>query len=342
MFQTPMKRATLTAMLALAVVLPATAQAQLAETPIAQEHGGTLVATYGGWLVWSSYDQSSESWSLVGRAPGSSSIQGLQLASRPIPFDVDLGPDSSGRTVAVYSRCQIEPVARGQTFASYWHRFGRDCRIVKLDLGTGRESTLYRRSGASLIYPTLWRDRLAYVVRGRLPDDLHLEQRVRRDGRTVTTKLGRAPAEETESPYAGPLRLDLYGKNLVFAWQTEVGRCRGPSATDDGRGPFFVSRVYLQRGNLPRRLLDKGCSEDGRTGAVASVDAVTVSDGVVNWVRGTRSDGPEGATYLRRQSLRTGRSTSRVVPSRYTSLAADGRTVYAQADAFRIVAVRVG
>lgn len=124
------------------------------------------------------------------------------------------------------------------------HRAGRGCRIVKLDLNSGRESALYRRSGASPIYPTIWPDRLAYVVRGRSGRDLHLEQRVHRDGRTSTTVLGRAPAERTESSNAGPTRLDLYGKSIpdgVANW-IRVARASG------GQGDISLRRRSLRTG----------------------------------------------------------------------------------------------
>jgi len=330
------------ALATLLVAAPSGAHAQLAETTIAKERGDTLVATYGGWVVWSSYDPISRQWHLVARAPGSVSVERLAVAARPMPFDVDLGPDARGRVAAVYSRCRREPKAFGATFPSYRHRYGRGCRIVKLDLTSKRESTLYKRGGASLIYPTLWRNRLAYVVRGRFNDDLHLEQRVRRDGQTSTTRLGGAPAQRTESPVAGPTRLDLYGKHLVFAWETEVNGCPGPSSTDDGRGPFIVTRVYLPRGSTPRRLLDKGCDDSGKPGAIVVADAPSISGGVVNWIRVARASGGEADIFLRRRSLRTGKTTQRTPASRYQSLAADGRTIYAQAGDFRIVAVRVG
>lgn len=243
--------------------------------------------------------------------------------------------------MAVYSRCTQEPTGFSGGFRYARHRAGRGCRIVKLDLSTGRESTLYRRSGASLIYPTIWRDRLAYVVRGRSGRDLHLEQRVRRDGRTSTTVLGRAPAESTESPNAGPTRLDLYGKHLVFAWENAVNGCPGSDSSDDGYGPYTTTRVYLQRGNTPRRLLDKGCSSSDKPGDVAGADAPSISGGVVNWIRVVRASGGQGDISLRRRSLRTGNTTQRTPPSRWRSLAADGRTVYALASEFRIVAARV-
>lgn len=329
------------ALATLLVAAPTGAHAQLAETTIAQEQQETLVATHGGWLVWSRYEAATDRWFLVARAPGSSAIDRLPVPGRAIPFDVDLGPDSRGNTVAVYSRCTRQPSGH-LALTSYSHRYGRGCRIVKLDLATGREDTLYRRRGASLIYPTIWRDRLAYVVRGRSNDDLHLEQRVRRDGRISTTQLGRAPAQRTESPYAGPTRLDLYGKHLVFAWETEVNGCPGYRIDDRDYGPFIVTRVYLQHGANRRKLLDKGCDHTGRPGAIAVAHAPSISDGVVNWIRVTSTASEEDQVVLRRRSLRTGKTTQRTTASFYRSLAADGRTVYAQDSDYRIVAVRVG
>ncbi len=325
----------------LVLAQPIAADAAIVETEIAEEPGATLVATHGGWVVWSTYDPVGagpscpairapcERWRLVGRAPGSQSITPFAIATRPMAFDVDLGPDDRGRTAAVYSRCQSEP----RSVSGYWrysrHRAGRGCRIVKLDLETGGETTLYRRKGQSLIYPTMWRNRLAYVARRRRPDDLRIELRVTRNGRTTTAELGRGPARRTEFPLAGPLRTDLRGKDLVFAWESQGDTCPSLSADDDAP---TATRVFLQRGAQLRTLLDYGCAERTAPGAVLSAHSVTIAAGVVSWMRATYPTDSESSYSLRQRSLSTGKITD--TPARgYASLTADRTAMYAQASA---------
>jgi hypothetical protein len=319
------------------VVLPATVQGDVVGTLVAQEAGDTGVAAYDGWLVWSRYDPNTSQWSLIGRAPDTSSAAPLGVPSRPAPFDLDLGPDEHGRPAAVYSRCRREPRSFGPYLPISGHRDGRGCRIVKLDLTTHRETTVLRRTGSSLIYPTLWRTRLAYVAIPGHNENLRIEERIARGKTSSVRDLGRGPAPDTEAPEAGPLRLDLYGQNLVYAWQTSVGRCRGPVG-DDQRGPYLVSRVYLQRDTGRRVLLDKGCDLDLRIGAVIRADAAAISSGGVYWVRARRSSSVNGASAeLRRRPLRGGATRQTPIPESYGTIAADGGTVYAQTGSFAIV-----
>lgn len=317
----------------------ASAQAPLLETQIAQEKDNTLVAAYGGWVVWSRYDEAQNMWRLVGREPGSASVRRLPVAARAFPFDVDLGPDVSGDPAAVYSRCRHEYMMIGPFSGAY--RRSRGCRIVKLDLTTGRESSLYRRRGASLYLPTLWRGRLAYVVRGGRYDALHLELRVQHHRRTTTTKLGAAPAPRTEIPEAGPTRLDLYGKTLVFAWESTRARYRCPgnlTPEDDG----LVTRVFLQRNRQHRELLDKGCVDSADPGAVAIANAPTISEGFVTWYRFIRTPNPADSGHrLQRRSLRTAKTISVPLVAAYVSLTADGRTIYAEASPYRIITAQL-
>ncbi len=207
------------------------------------------------------------------------------------------------------------------------HRAGRGCRIVKLDLLTGRETTLYRRKGESLIYPTLWRNRLAYVARRRRPDDLHIQLRVTHQTRTSITELGRSPARRTEFPLAGPLRLDLHGSDLVFAWESQGEACPAPSSDDNAP---TTTRVFLQRGTKPRKLLDYGCAETTAPGAVLSAHSVTISAGVVSWMQSIYPKQGLPSDVIRSRSLRNGRAIDTRARG-YASLAADDQTLYAQA-----------
>jgi hypothetical protein len=74
------------------------------------------------------------------------------------PFDVNLGTDARGRTVATYSRCRVAP-GPGDGLA-----VRAACRLHLLDLGTGAERLLLRGSpGQSLVGPAMSRGLLAYA-----------------------------------------------------------------------------------------------------------------------------------------------------------------------------------
>ena len=128
----------------------------------------------------------------------------------------------------------------------------------------------------------------------------------------------------------------------MLAWETQTSDCPGAGTTaGDGRDPFLVTRVYLQRENRERKLLDKGCDLVDRAGAVSLANAPTISDGFVTWVRIMETGTPDFDRRLRRRSLRTRRTTSVPIRAAYGSLAADGRTIYAQVGLYTIVGAQI-
>ena len=72
---------------------------QIALVPNATELEG-----FDGRLVWSRKDPSTKRFVLMTHYRGR--VSKVPVASRVSAFDVDLGPDRAGRTVAVYSRCR--------------------------------------------------------------------------------------------------------------------------------------------------------------------------------------------------------------------------------------------
>ena len=119
---------------------------------------GAPVAGFGGWLLWSRYDAKRRVYRLVGLHEGR--VRTLAIRSRSVPFDVDLGPDARGRTVAVYSRCREEPVTGPPVGPFPFYRTGRGCRLYEYRFSSARERRLgsrfraaahcsCRRSGAS-------------------------------------------------------------------------------------------------------------------------------------------------------------------------------------------------
>jgi hypothetical protein len=87
------------------------------------------VSAYGDALLWSSFDPASGLYRLVAVRSSGSAPTVLPAAGRPVPFEADLGPDASGRPVAVYGRCAGE--AGGPATG---------CALYRFDLATGRET----------------------------------------------------------------------------------------------------------------------------------------------------------------------------------------------------------
>lgn len=88
-------------------------------------------------------------------------VVALSVASRSAAFDVDLGSDAAGKTVATYSRC-TRAVAPPVDFRSARHR---GCRIRVLDLTSGQERSagIPRPDGASDTMGSMWRGRIAFA-----------------------------------------------------------------------------------------------------------------------------------------------------------------------------------
>jgi hypothetical protein len=110
-----------------------------AQTPVSGLQFPTPIAAYQGRLVWSQPDGSGR-YQLVQRV-GDEPVQALPIAPRAVPFDVDLGPTTSGGVYAVYSRCQVEPAWSGVDMPPY--ETGKGCDVYKLDLATNAEVRSY-------------------------------------------------------------------------------------------------------------------------------------------------------------------------------------------------------
>jgi hypothetical protein len=94
----------------------------------------------GSRVAWSDYDDAAKAWRLMERSGGAT--RPVPVAPRSAPFDVDLGPDGHGGTLAVYSR-------GGRLFA-YSFR-------------SGHEAALGVRGRA----PAVWGSRIAFLRGGR-------------------------------------------------------------------------------------------------------------------------------------------------------------------------------
>ncbi|MGI8728884.1 MAG: hypothetical protein ACR2LK_02650 [Solirubrobacteraceae bacterium] len=130
----------------------AAAPSAAAQTPIATTEHPTPIREWRGIAVFSVYDAGIDRFRLVisrnGGAP-----QRVPVATRPVDFDADIGPDSKRRPAIVYSRCERESPPR------------RDCDLYRYSLTAEREDRIRNSDSdaASEYQPTIWRGRIAWA-----------------------------------------------------------------------------------------------------------------------------------------------------------------------------------
>ncbi len=117
--------------------------------------GPTPVNAYRDTIAYSQLDPATHRWSLMLRR--GDSTEAAKVAPRPVPFDVDLGPDARGATVAVYSRCATEGTPDAGAIG--YPDGARGCRVHLYDPATGRE----RAMGVSGYLPAIWKRTLVYA-----------------------------------------------------------------------------------------------------------------------------------------------------------------------------------
>ena len=245
---------------ALVLLLVAAAPARAADRTLAPVTNDSPLSAHDGWVAWSEVGPDGL-WHLVTWHMGTKAI--APVAPRSVPYDVDLGTDAAGRTVATYSRCAAEPgpLTPNDGYASpngvpRWIA-ARGCGIRVLDLTTGTETSLRakRPAGASDTTPSMWRGRVAFA---RLAKGARVAQvevfdpasnRVRRlrhgamqaacsvDGRCDAGAPGQGWVQQ----------LDLGARAVAFVWEV---RANGVLGAGDGwelradRLPDGTSRVF--------------------------------------------------------------------------------------------------
>jgi hypothetical protein len=201
---------------------PAAASALVPST-IAGVEPPTPIAAYGGRLVWSQPNGDGR-YQLVQRI-GDGPVQVLPVAPRTVPFDVDLGPTSSGRVVAVYSRCRVEAPWNGQQIRQY--QLGKDCAIYKLDLTTNIETryTIVNAPNASEYWPSYWKGVIAFARAYQSdPGDPYVY------AKTISNSAPseRLPGGPRGSAASTPLEIEIYGARVAFAWRYQ-GHAEAPA-----------------------------------------------------------------------------------------------------------------
>jgi hypothetical protein len=174
----------------------------------------TPIAAYQGRLVWSQ-PNGAGAYHLVQRI-GTGPVQVLPIAPRGVPFDVDLGPTSSGGVYAVYSRCQVEPTWDGTQMPAYER--GKGCDVYKLDLGTNTEVryTKVNASDGSEYWPSYWKGKLAFArAYDNDPGDPYLYVKTISSSQPSQRQPGGSRGSKTSTP----LQIELYGTRIGFGWR---------------------------------------------------------------------------------------------------------------------------
>lgn len=250
------------------IAIPGTAfAANPPRVPVAALSGASLPAQFGALRAWSDNDGSG-----LYRLHVQDRFTGVELpvdiAPRRVAFDVSLGPDRSGRTVAVYSRCRKEPDPSSTLLGDLptWST-GAGCRIFKYTPGLGEAGVRTRRRGSSFL-PSLWRGRLAFGWRPPQGRSSRLEVIVQGgDGRErPVTHLPIATVRDKFYPDPGPTRIALRGRGVAVGWSyyRESG-C--PNGTGNSITDPVVSEVRFAGWLGRSRRLGFACLEGVPTAA---------------------------------------------------------------------------
>jgi hypothetical protein len=272
-----------------ALALLAASQPALADQTIASVSAPTPISAFGGRAAWSAFDPAQRNYRLVTEAGGT--ITTVPVTPRTVPFDVDLGPDSNGSIVAVYSRCRREPARRDPAISNAvaqlpnWSS-GRGCDVYRFDFASGREAKIASAStrSASEFLPTVWKTRVAFARvferrRGRAGDRAYLYTRsLSGRGRSQRLPVGARSTQRfcTGKPRRcrlklepGPTALDLAGKRLAFGWDSGA------------EGPTSAS--YLD--TIRSRRADKKLVSRVGSGEIQAEEIISpqIVEGQVHW-----------------------------------------------------------
>ena len=247
----------------LACAGPASASFGVETRTLDTKAGIGYVSSYGGYAAWSRRTGPSR-YRLMIRHAGRT--RALPVTSRRVPFDVSLGKDARGRTVAVFSRCRNERDGPGAlpgglpAYASF-----SDCRIrlVPVGDGGGRERAVRLSAGAqvsSRFMPAIAGSRLAYAgVRGR-------GSRLRQGVFTQLIDRRMAPRElrggTGSGPEDGPLSVSFDGRQVLYAWRAIEAPCTDPEDVLGQTTELWRDHVRDGGHRLIRRA---GCPTDSAT-----------------------------------------------------------------------------
>jgi hypothetical protein len=259
----------------LSCALTGVAAASSAATTLAiAQPGPTTVSALGDRVVFSQPIPSSPRRYILVQAAAGGPVAAIPgIAAQSTPFDVDLGTDTKGQTIAMYSRCS-RASARVYPFGAGLPRrdLAQRCRIKQYDFASGRETSvggLREPSWASDYLPTRWGSLLAFARR-----DSRLK---RTNPKAVTVRIvdlanGHSwrkhggptgyidPILTVGGP--GPVAIDLRGGRLAYNWGWSPGAAGCPVGPDTGHVAPFATQIWVD-GTRSRghRKIAQACAE---------------------------------------------------------------------------------
>jgi hypothetical protein len=273
-----MRRALVLAGVLAGAVAAAAVPAAAAPQPLAPVAVNVPISAAGGWVGWSA-PVAGGGFGLFTWHAGA--VAQLPVATRPQPFDLDLGTDAHGRPVATFSRCSVAPVVfLGRTEA--WSGAGCSVRVVDLATGRERAAGVPRPAGTSDTTPSTWRGRIAFarrdVRRHRNVAQVMLWSPAAR--RLTTLPHGAMP---TGCPYASGCKgmtvlgavdgLDLGARFAAFRWLVQAPGVVGHVAWEVRADRLSDRRSVL----VGSGFLGEACT-GGTDGVLPSVPSAGGSD----------------------------------------------------------------
>lgn len=323
------------AALTLAALAVVTSTAAAREHVIAHETEPTAVDAYGGRVVWSSYSSKRKSYALKVSYRGR--VKRLPLRPRRAPFDVDLGPDAGGRTVAVYSRCRKEDTGGSPEFGGFGEpQFARGCDLYEYSFATGDERRL-RLPGTrstSEYSPAIWGDTIAFAriferrkgLAGSVPWLYYARLPSGRARRTPGGTRGDYHAFLSDDFWDGgngPTGLDLHGDRIGFSWEAELDNC--PGYGEDF--PVEQPEIWVGRLGKPAKRLAYDCwGETEPQGRIILFGSPSFDRGRFYYYERRFAD--SDWSDLRSYNLRTGHRHRGRAPLEVFSLARSGGVTY--------------
>jgi hypothetical protein len=151
----PSIRTSLIAAAVTGAVLAPSAAAQGVPTTLSVEQAPTRVAAWDGTVMWSHFDATAKTYSLVKSVDGGAPVPVGVAPRSGSPFDIDLGTSRSGATYAVYTR---------------------NGDIYRLNVATGAEAKVDKLSSPTIAErdPTIQRGEIAFVRRNAGHDELRI------------------------------------------------------------------------------------------------------------------------------------------------------------------------
>jgi len=252
-------------------VLLAPAAARANSTVVTTLSAESPISAGRGWLIWSVH--SGNGWSLEGFHDGR--IATLGVASRPQPFDAQVGTNAAGAPVVTYSRCRVTPamedagleVKGSGTLAR--PSTGAGCRLRVLELDSGRERSLPvpEPGGVSDTTPAMWRGTLVFARKtaGHAGTSQVMLSLHGHPSKLVTLPHGAVPEGCPqmqgckEFPAGGEVQaLSIDAQIVAFVWKPE-----GPDVNPDGAWEERVDSLANRRGVLAGSPIGSESCTDG-------------------------------------------------------------------------------